>query len=59
MIQDILLPICRVMTFGTIIPQLLFMCIILFMAVKATVRQRFVLPLHMTLLTFNVNVFSL
>src|SRR3990172_13102541 len=59
MIQYILLPVCRVMTLCTIIPQFLFVCIIIFMAVKATVRQWFVLPLHMTLLTFNLNVFSL
>src|SRR4030065_642223 len=43
MVQDILLPICRVMTFDTIIPQFLFMGIVLFMAVNATVRQRLIL----------------
>src|SRR3990172_10183886 len=57
MVQDILLPICRVMTFDTIIPQFLFMGIVLFMAVKATVRQRLILSVHMAFLTWCLHMF--
>src|SRR3972149_8786367 len=57
MVQDILLPICCVMTFGTIIPQLLFMGIVLFMAVKAPVRQRLILSVHVAFLTWCLHMF--
>ena len=57
MIQYILLPVCRVMTLCTIIPQLLFMCIILFMAVITPVRQRLILSVHVAFLTWCLHMF--
>src|SRR4030066_1100887 len=58
-IEGILFPICCVMTFYTIFTQLIFMGIVLLMAVNTAVRYWLIFSIHMTLLTFNFNVFSL
>lgn len=51
MVEDILFPIRCVVAFHTVIPQLFFMDIVLLMTIKAAIRQGFVFPSHMALLT--------
>ncbi len=58
MIQCILLPVSCVVTLYAIIPEFLFMGIILFMAVIATVRQRFILSVHMAFLARRLYMLS-
>src|SRR3989304_6197552 len=58
-IEGILFPICRVMAFYTIFPQLIFMGIVLLMAVNTAVRDWFIFPFYMTFLTVNLKMFSI
>src|SRR3989304_7735404 len=57
-IEGILLPIGRVMTFCTIFPQLIFMGIVLLMAVNTTVRDWFIFPFYMAFLAVSLKMFS-
>lgn len=50
-IEGIFFPVRRVMAFLTVIPQLLFMGIVLLVTIKAAIGQRLVFPIHMTFLT--------
>src|SRR4030066_885066 len=58
-IEGILFPICRVMTFYTIFTQLIFMGIVLLMAVNTTVGDWLIFSIHMTFLAVSLNMFSI